>query len=970
MTLLQRFSLLAFLALAVLGLLFGRILSQAITANMLHRSADMVADFVRAEVQRELEPEDFLPPQTREEYDLLSRRMHHLYLGSAIERIKLWSRDGRVIWSDDFNEVGKSSPGDQSLRRALAGEVVSEVLSATEFREKYKAEIRVERLLELYVPVVLSGLGPGMVVVELYQRTGRLDEDLSRIAARTWTAALLFCLLLYLTLFTTFWRASRRLEKQTDEIRLSEEKHRGLVESLRDGIVSLDHCGRMLFSNRAAREMFGKQEAGRPFVQLLANGDQRRFVDVLRQLRQNPGEEVSPMEVQGIHGDGSLFPLELTLSSGPGQLTVALHDITNRRAMEDLLLAAKEDWEETFDIINDAITIHDAEYNILRANRAAEQLLGLRMEEILGRKCFISYHGTGCAPEGCPSCQTLQDGVSSVNEIYEPHLGKHLEIKALPRFEHEGGRIIGIIHVVRDIGDRVRAEEQVRSALQAARNILRSSPLGILVVDGGGRVEYVNPAMIRMGREEGFEFSGQNAVDDLPAIRLAGFGEKIRNVLAGSSFFEGAVSYAALPGKEPFIRNVTGVPLREGDQTKALLFVEDITDRERAIAERHSLEKQVLHMQRNEAIGRLASGVAHDFNNILAAILGYADLVLTELDAGSPLAADLRVIRESAERGAGLTRQLLAFSRKQVLEMMPLNLNGVIHNLVKMLRRLIGEDVELRIETDADIGMVMADAGQMEQVLMNLAVNARDAMPGGGTFTISTAEVEYAAGGQPPAGRYLSLSVRDTGTGMEPDVLRQIFDPFFTTKEVGKGTGLGLSTVQGIIRQHNGFIEVESEKGRGSEFRIFLPLCQEEVEVEGDSATGAAALPRGSETVLVAEDDGAIRDFVESLLGRLGYRVLMAENGRQALDRSRDYDGIIHLLLTDVVMPEVNGGELARCLKTERPGLRVVFVSGYTDDVLNQHGVLSEKGVAFLAKPVPARLLAEKIRQVLDAPAG
>jgi PAS domain S-box-containing protein len=392
----------------------------------------------------------------------------------------------------------------------------------------------------------------------------------------------------------------------------------------------------------------------------------------------------------------------------------------------------------------------------------------------------------------------------------------------------------------------------------------------------------------------------------------------------------------------------------------------------RDITQRKSLEAQLRQAQKMEAVGRLAGGVAHDFNNLLTVILGSAELLLDSLGGEHPEHAEAEEIRKAALRAADLTRQLLAFSRQQVLAPQVLDLNEVVANMDKILRRVIGEDIDLRTVPSRDLRAVRADPGQLEQVVMNLAVNARDAMPTGGKLTIETANVEldaayareHAAAVKP--GHYVLLAVSDTGVGMDAETQARIFEPFFTTKPQGKGTGLGLATVYGIVKQSDGYIWVYSEPGRGTTFKIYLPRVE-------DAAVPARATPestrslRGSETILVVEDQAEVRTLTRKVLEGRGYRVLLAAGGAEALGIATAHTGLIHLLLTDVVMPNMSGGEVARLLNQSRPETKVLYLSGHADESIVHHGVL-DPGVAFLQKPFTAETLARKVREVLDTP--
>jgi signal transduction histidine kinase len=456
-------------------------------------------------------------------------------------------------------------------------------------------------------------------------------------------------------------------------------------------------------------------------------------------------------------------------------------------------------------------------------------------------------------------------------------------------------------------------------------------------------------------------FDGLSAVEvvrtrwpDLPVILVSGtLGEE----RAIDSLKSGATDYVL---KERLTRLVPAVH-------RAMQEVEER-------GERKKIEAQFIEAQKMEVIGHLAGGVAHDFNNIIAVIMGYSDMMMEELEVNDPLRKYVGEIRHASQRAAGLTQQLLVFSRKQTVQPVVLDLNDVVKDLDKMLRRLIDENIEMTIVPGKQIGRVKADPGYVGQVLMNLIVNARDAMPNGGKLTIATGNVTFdendahtRAGVMP--GDYVMLSVSDTGTGMTDEVKKRLFEAFFTTKPLGKGTGLGLATCQTIVQQCGGQIEVQSELGKGTTFTIYFPRVEQPIIIAAKHAE-TGLLPRGTETLLLVEDESSVRHLACSILGSQGYNVLHANNGQDALHVAREHKGSpIRLVVTDVIMPQMGGKVMAEWLKTTYPDLRILFTSGYTDDAIARHGVL-ETGVAFLSKPYTPAMLARKVRSMLDEKNG
>jgi two-component system, cell cycle sensor histidine kinase and response regulator CckA len=524
------------------------------------------------------------------------------------------------------------------------------------------------------------------------------------------------------------------------------------------------------------------------------------------------------------------------------------------------------------------------------------------------------------------------------------------------------GNPIRMVGTHTDISARRRAEEALVSERRLLRTLIDTLPDHIYIKDRDSRMVLINEAQARdFGLRNPDEAIGKTDFDLCPADLAGRYRETELAVMQlgqTTALEEPFIN----PAGEKRIVSTIKAPLRDtnGDVVGLVGMSRDITEQKR-------LEEQYLQAQKMELVGRLAGGVAHDFNNLLTAISGYAGLVKKSLLPGAPARADIDQVILAAARAAQLTKRLLAFSRRQIIEQKVVDLNLLIVEMDKMLRRLIGEDIELVTVLGRNLGAVKVDPSQIEQVLVNLAVNARDAMPHGGKLTLETANVtlgedfvQQHVGAV--AGEYVRLAIRDTGKGMTEEVKAHVFEPFFTTKEVGKGTGLGLAMVYGIVKQHQGNIWVDSESGRGTSFEIYLPRVP--AAVAGLPQDELSALPRGTETILVVEDEALVRHFTVDSLADLGYTVLEAANGDEAIEVFQSHAGTIDLLLTDVVMPRMNGRRLAAQLQALRPNLAVLFMSGYTDNAIVHQGVL-DPGVAFLQKPFTIGALAQKVRDVL-----
>jgi PAS domain S-box-containing protein len=538
--------------------------------------------------------------------------------------------------------------------------------------------------------------------------------------------------------------------------------------------------------------------------------------------------------------------------------------------------------------------------------------------------------------------------------------------------ERVSSQIAGAIANARLWAERTEAEEALRKSKEKFQKLFDEAPVGYMELDSQGRITHVNHTeldLLGYSAEEMLGLPVWNFIAEEETARQSVTAKLAGAIPPGRGFER---TFRRKDGTIlPFLIEETFIRDAEGNVKGINTTHQDITERKRALKEMADLQEQLRQSQKMEAVGRLAGGIAHDFNNLLTAIKGFADLSLLDLREDNPVWANLKEIEKASERAADLIRHLLAFSRRQILETKVLDLNSLLLNLEKLLHRIVGEDVELISVLTQDLGRVRVDPGQVEQVVMNLAVNARDAMPSGGKLTIETGNVELDEAYSHShiavtPGRYVELSVSDTGVGMSREVKEKIFEPFFTTKEKGKGTGLGLSTVYGIVKQSGGNIWVYSEPGQGATFKIYLPRVEEELDGVVQLRRDACSFPKGSETILLVEDEASVRDLAFRLLNQQGYTVWEAANGEEALQIVHEHAGeTIHLLLTDVVMPQMGGKDLAERLKISMPELKVLFTSGYTDDAIVHHGVLAP-GINFLQKPFSLGTLTQKVREVLD----
>ncbi len=742
--------------------------------------------------------------------------------------------------------------------------------------------------------------------------------------------------------------------------------YRVLFEHTGTAIVMADENKNILMANGECENVLGyppHELVGTNWTRYVASESLEMMLDYWS--RRLGGEDVPRRyEARLIRKDGQVIDclFDVGLDPDSNRVIASFVDITDQKEKERTLKRALRNWQTTFNAVNSVVWLLDRNQRIVNANRATEGLFGVCPGEVVGRYCWEVVHDSQeNIPPECPARKAM---VTHSREREEMFFGdRWFEVVVDPVLD-EGGGVEGLVHIVSDITER----KAVMSQLHFLSTAIEQAGEAVVVTDGKGVIQYVNPAFERITGFPRREAIGQN-----PRILKSGEHDEAFYKNLWETVTRGETWYGRFVNRRKdgtfYIEDATISPVRdsEGNITNFVAIKKDITEHVKLHERQQELEKQLQMAQKMEAVGRLAGGIAHDFNNMLNVILGYGDILCGGLPEGDPHREYARQIVDAAHRSASLVRELLAFSRKQPLQPVVLNLNDLLKTLEKMLSRVIGEDIRLEFILANDLWPVRVDPVQMEQVVMNLVVNARDAMPQGGSLTIETANVEldnvYAlthVSVRP--GPYVMLAVTDTGCGMDKETMARVFEPFFTTKERGIGTGLGLSTVYGIVKQSGGYIWVYSEPGKGSTFKVYLPRTEEAPTWKPRDAESREKISVEGKRVLVVEDEEALRELFRETLVQFGFEVTVASNGKEALALVKR--GLRpHVVVTDVVMPGMSGKEMVEELGKVLPGIKVLYMSGYTDNAIVHHGVL-DPGEPYIQKPFALGDLVAKIKEL------
>lgn len=775
-------------------------------------------------------------------------------------------------------------------------------------------------------------------------------------------------------------QAEERYRQTEKSLRESEELYTKLVDTIPDVIVRTDLEGRILFINDYAFQINGYRRdeiEGQNILQYIAPEEQNRAVENLALMLE--GKTV-PHEYHLVAKDGKMISFEINGNllrdekGNPQGVVVVCREITERKKAQEALQQSEEQYRRIAENMSDLVCEVDDHSIIRYASPSHLRILGYAQEELLGRAVYEYVCPDDLERMITEGGRRVRSGeVREMEYRYRHKDGHYVWMRSIGySLRNEKGDHIGSVISSSDITERKLAEDALRISEERYRTILDEMEEGYQEVDLIGTITFVNEAFLRIfgyEREEviGRHFSLCVGLEDMSQKISAAYVEMSRTgiPIKGLEF--------DILQKDGTRRTVElyGTLLRnDADQVIGFRAMErDITDRRRADREKVKLQEQLLQAQKMESVGRLAGGVAHDFNNMLSVIIGNAQMAMMKMKPDDPFFKVLQDILNAGQRSSDLTRQLLAFARKQAVSPRVLDLNETITSMLKMLRRLIGEDIDLVWHAGHNLWKVKIDPSQVDQLLANFMVNARDAIEKTGKIMIETSNTVCDAAycqDRPECrpGDYVVLAVSDDGCGMDQEIMASIFEPFFTTKKEGMGTGLGLATVYGIVKQNGGFVYTYSEPGQGTTFRVYLPRYTGESAETGEEEPQPE--PRGgAETILIVEDEPTVLNITRGMLEALGYKILSASGKDQALEIARTYQGKIDLLLTDVVMPDINGKELSGQMLTMKPDLKCLYMSGYTADVIARQGIL-EEGIQFISKPFSLKDLAAKVREALE----
>jgi len=779
--------------------------------------------------------------------------------------------------------------------------------------------------------------------------------------------------------------AERAVARALEE---SEERYRSLVQNLEMGILMADPWEGITFANPAAERIFGVHKGGLVGRNLKEFMSDEEYATVLGQTARRKAGKKDSYEIGIRRTDGELRRFQVTAvpqtdESGNFVGTFGtMLDITESTFLRQRLEEERTLLVTLMENIPDYIYFKDLQSRFVLTNKAHTKLLGRRSpQEVLGTTDFDFFsreHALNGYADEQRIIRTGEPVIDKVEKLARPGQPDTWVSTTKMPLRDRVGNLIGTFGVSRDITERRCVEEALEQSEEHFRNIFTNAPFGVFQSTIDGKLLRANPAMAKIfgytSAEELIEIVNRTGLAEVTYENPQARARVLCQVVAAKGAWvqfsdryrkkDGRVGDANLSIRTYSSAGVAGTQL-EG-------FVEDTTDRDRAEQEQKRLQDQLQQSQKMEAVGRLAGGIAHDFNNILTVINGFSEMALERTTIGADLQNDLHEIKRATRRAATLTSQLLAFSRKQMLQPRVLDLGELVAGMEEMLRRLLGEDVYVDLHRSEDLWSVLADQGRIEQVVMNLCVNARDAMPEGGVLTIEASNVvlneNYSADHiAVQKGDYVLLTVSDTGSGMAPEVQSRLFEPFFTTKEMGKGTGLGLSTVYGIVKQSEGYVFCHSEVGKGTTFKIYLPRASGKPQNLRPGPETATKPVRGTEVIMLVEDDETVRRLAAAILESGGYSVIPAGNGEEALENLSVLRKPVDLLVTDVVMPGMDGAEVARRVRKQCPFVGVLYISGYTQDAIVHDGVL-DPGVEFIQKPFDGTALLNKVRAIIDSP--